>query len=241
MKLNFSLSAILIATIGMPAMAAGPVFFFSATTPYLSTADIPLGFYDGGGPVLLDNLEDGSLHPSLTGSDGSVISNTLGGVRDSVDDDDGLIDGTCGPQTPGRCASWFNGAGNVGATFTFAGNGALPTAFGLVWTDGFGVISFSAVAADGQSLGTFTASGFADGGIGGDTAEDRFFGVHFAGGIRSITISNTSGGIEVDHIQYGQMAPVPEPGSYALMAAGLGVLGFLARRRKPEGARAAVA
>ena len=58
--------------------------------------------------------------------------------------------------------------------------------------------------------------------------EDRFFGVQFAGGIRSITISNSAGGIEVDHIQYGAMAPVPEPGSWALMAAGLGLL---ARRR----------
>ena len=53
-----------------------------------------------------------------------------------------------------------------------------------------------------------------------------------AGGIRSIFISNSAGGIEVDHIQYGDMfVPVPEPETWVLLAAGLATLGFAARRK----------
>lgn len=37
---------------------------------------------------------------------------------------------------------------------------------------------------------------------------------------------------EVKQIDFSYAAPVPEPESYALMLAGLGVLGFIARRRK---------
>ena len=35
-------------------------------------------------------------------------------------------------------------------------------------------------------------------------------------------------------IDIGTVTPVPEPETYALMLAGIGVLGFLARRRKGE-------
>jgi hypothetical protein len=38
-----------------------------------------------------------------------------------------------------------------------------------------------------------------------------------------------------------QMAPVPEPSTYALMVAGLGVVGFMARRRKGSGSTLSVA
>jgi len=103
-----------------------------------------------------------------------------------------------------------------------------------VWTDGGCTITFSAVGAvgaDGQSLGSFTASGFADGGISGTTGEDHYFGVQFAGGLRSISISNNGGGVGVDHIQYGQMAAVvPEPGTWALMLGGMGA--WLASRKR---------
>ncbi|MFY8042929.1 MAG: PEP-CTERM sorting domain-containing protein [Rhodoferax sp.] len=211
---------------------------FFGPTAYRSAADIPVGFYGSGGPLLLENFENGSLHASLQGSGGSIINNSFQGFRDSVDSDDGVIDGTCGSQTAGRCASWFNEAGNSGATFSYVAAGALPTAFGLVWTDGFGSITFSALGASGQSLGSFSFTGIPDGVVNATTAEDRFFGMQFAEGIRSISISNTSGGIEVDHVQYGQMGQVvtavPEPETYAMFLAGLGLMGTIARRRRNQ-------
>jgi hypothetical protein len=211
------------------AQAATPVFF--GPTAYLSAADVPAGFYAGGVPALLETLEDGSLHASLAGSGGVLLDVGYGGARDAVDADDGVIDGHCGPQTPGRCVSWFNGDGGSGVTFTYQGAGPLPTAFGLVWTDGGGTISFSAVGAHGQSLGSISASDIADKSFGATTGEDRFFGVQFDGGIRSISIRNSSGGIEVDHIQYGVAAAVPEPGSWALMLAGALAVGLRLNRR----------
>ncbi|MEK8053196.1 PEP-CTERM sorting domain-containing protein [Ideonella sp. DXS22W] len=231
---GFRSPALLTAALAMAAatsaQAAAPVFF--GPTAYLSAADVPAGFYAGGVATLLETLEDRSLDASLAASRGLLLDVGFAGARDAVDADDGVIDGTCGPQTAGRCVSWFDGAGSFGLTFTYQGAGPLPTAFGLVWTDGGGTITFSAVGADGQSLGSISATGIADNSFGATTGEDRFFGVQFDGGIRSIRIANSSGGIEVDHIQYGTAAAVPEPGSWALMLGG-GLL--LARRLARRG------
>lgn len=215
-----------VAVVAQPASAAA-TFFFSNTS-YLSAADIPVGFYLGGAPTLLDTLEDGSLDASLLASTGSVIGpGQFNGARDSVDGDDGAIDGS---GLAGR--SWFSGSGSVGVTFTFTG-AVLPTAFGVVWTDGSVSVTFSARDGDGNVLGSITESGFADGGFGGTTGEDRFFGVTSAGGIKSIFISNAAGGIEVDHLQYGEMVPatvVPLPAAgWLMLTAGAALM---TRRRR---------
>jgi hypothetical protein len=165
---------------------------------YTSSANIPAGLYSGG-PTVLENFEDGLLHASIVVSAGVIQG--PGGLTDSVDGDDGAIDGS---GTNGR--SWF-GNGPTGLRFTFP---AGTTAAGIVWTDGAGTQSFSAFGPGGVLLGTIGPFNFDDNSFFGTTAEDRFFGVSDLGGIESIFISNTEGGIEVDHVQYG-FAPVTTP------------------------------
>ena len=233
---------LLAACAALPAAAAttqllpSGAVFWAGDSAYLSAADVPAGFFAGGAPAFLDTLEDGSLDGGLTTSDASVIIGpAFVGTRDSVDADDGRIDGSCGPQTSASgCGSLFNGNGGR-LTVTFQGAGA-PTAFGLVWTDGATAINVtvSATAADGSSLGSVTYGGIGDGSNAATTAEDRFFGVQFAGGVKSLTVVNSGGGIEVDHLQYGVMAAVPEPGTWALMAIGMLALGPLAGRRRGD-------
>ena len=179
---------------GVPTAFLGP-------TPYLSRADSPFLADINAGLVHLDDFECGFLNvPGVTPSDGSVIPPGFEGFIDSVDADDGAIDGS---GLGGH--SLFTGNGATGITFTFNQTtlGAFPTQVGIVWTDGGGTATFEAFDAMGASLGTIGPVAIGDASNSGETAEDRFFGVTFAGGISAIKISNTGGGLEVDHLQYG--------------------------------------
>ena len=169
---------------------------FVGPSPYLSQSDsrfVPTGTFH------LDDFEDNALNtPGVTPSSGSVIAPNT--ITDSVDADDGAIDGS------GKAGhSFFSSPGASGIRFTFDAGvlGSLPTAAGIVWTDGTGEILFEAFDALGTSLGTLGPELIASDTITGETDEDRFFGVYEAGGISAILISNTTGGIEVDHLQYG--------------------------------------
>lgn len=202
--------------------ASAAVFF--GPTAYLSSGDVPAGFYAGGSPTFLEDFEDGSLDGGITASAGSIIG--PGGLTDSVDADDGVIDGS-GSQGH----SFFFGSGGTGITFTFS---TPVTAAGVVWTDGAGVTSFEAFDALGASLGTIGPVAISDGSITGTTGEDSFFGIQDPGGIGSIRIANASGGIEVDHVQYGAapLGVVPLPATLPLFLTGLAGLTLLGRRRR---------
>ena len=182
----------------------------------------------------LETFEDASFNtPGASASAGGVGSVVFGKPdHDSVDADDGAIDGSgLGGDT------YFFVTGTTGITFSFNAGvlGALPTNVGIVWTDGLNSINFEAFDAGGASLGTL-AGNHADGSVVGQTAEDRFYGATYAGGISAIHISNSGGaiggGIEVDHLQYGLIAQIPEPATLAIFGLGLAGLGFLRRRRK---------
>lgn len=179
---------------------------FLGPTPYLSSSDSPFSASITAGTTFLETFESGALTtPGVTITGGSVIGPSS--ITDSVDADDGTIDGS------GTGGHTVFGSGLPGITFTFdaVALGHLPTQVGIVWTDGAGTTLFEAFGPGGVPLGSIGPVAIADGSISGETAEDRFFGVIDAGGISSIRISNTAGGIEVDHLQYGVFGQAPPP------------------------------
>ena len=97
------------------------------------------------------------------------------------------------------------------------------------------LIHFSAIDANGNSLGRIDDNTCCDFNMGdGNPANYRLFYAIDPVGIKSITISNDSGGIEVDHLQYGLLASaaVPEPGSLLFVGLALCAIGY--RLRRPD-------
>jgi hypothetical protein len=183
--------------VGIPPAFAGGGATPLGPTAYLSAADSP--FPLGTGTFCLEDFEGAGFDvPGVTGN-ASVIG--ASGITDSVDGDDGSIDGS---GTGGQ--SYFSGDGAGGITFTFDPQAplGLPTSAGAVWTDGgLGVdVTFESFDQNGASLGTIVAPAVADGDNSGGTAEDRFFGIMNPGGISAIKLSSPGGGIEVDHLQF---------------------------------------
>ncbi len=196
---------------------------FTAATPYLQAGDNPLS-----GPYAwryLETFEDGQLNTTgLSASAGTV--NLPGQATDSVDGDDGAIDGL---GQAGR--SWYSGqtVNLIRFSFSAPALGSLPTQVGLAFTDvgqrndggasGFDTASIEVFDAGGTSQGVLSFA-FGDGSVLGGTAEDRFVGASFAGGIGSVVVGFAhSVDWEVDHIFYA--SDVPEPAPAVLLAAGL--------------------
>ena len=133
---------------------------------------------------------------------------------DSVDADDGLIDGD-GTAGYGWGFGPFTGAQQPSsATFEFDLDtlSSLPTHAGVVWTDlgfntsgsyGFGTVSFEVFDAEGNLFGTNGPFSLGDGSATGGTDEDRFFGAFNPAGISRIVLSVNSTDWQFDHLQYG--------------------------------------
>ena len=177
---------------------------FVGPTSYLSKADSPFSLTGLGVTFFLEDFEDHLFNTSGASASAGGVASVIWGstLHDSVDADDGTIDGS---GLLGDDFFYSNGATGIRFTFDARVLGSLPTAAGIVWTDGGGTTTFEAFDANGVSLGTTGPVSIADGSSNGTTAEDRFFGVINQSGISAIKISNTSGGIEVDHLQYGQL------------------------------------
>ena len=166
----------------------------------------------------LEDFEDGALNtPGVTIQEFST-TNINTAYSDSVDGDDGVIDGFATGQT----RSLFSNFTTSSFTFVFSAlelNGVLPTHAGIVWTDigrnngGTPFASdlinnttFEAFDALGNSLGLFGPFSFGDSSISRTTDEDRFIGVINLDGISAIKISMPGkNNWEVDHLQYGTL------------------------------------
>jgi RHS repeat-associated protein len=184
----------------------GPAFF--GPTPYVSFDQSPfrnlsLDYFH------LETTEDGAVNvPGVTLEPIAGISSVrIGpGFNDSVDADDGAIDGS---GLAGQAVANFITGSPTDITFTFdaAALGGLPNYAGLVWTDASpgATIMFEAFGPTGASLGVVGPfTGLQDGSFTGQTGEDRFFGIVHVGGISRIRVSASFNLIEADHLQYGR-------------------------------------
>lgn len=215
---GFCLWSAACAAIGLPRLSS------AATTPYgplpyLQASDSPFAATDfSGGYFHREDFEDHALNtPGVSGLPGGPTSVVYGpGIHDSVDGDDGSIDGS---GLNGD--SWFCPTCPITFTFDASALGSLPTHAGMVWTDGVNTISFEAFDELGNSLGINGPNTHADVSNNGETAEDRFYGVYHSSGISAIKlIPNGGGGIELDHVQYGRAAGpgVPNTSGWSLIA-----------------------
>ena len=200
--------AVLVLSIVLPGAAPAAEFF--GPTPYTSAADTPAGFASG--TMAIEDFEDASIDPRFTVT-GSIQLIGPGGLTDSVDADDGTVDGS---GTNGR--SLFGNAMRIDFTAPF------PTAAAMVWTDGSNVTqTFEAFGSDGQSLGVVGPVALGDASVQGTTGEDRFFGVREPDGISAIRFLDNNL-TEIDHVQFSAGAFV-EPAILATADDGdLGVL-----------------
>ena len=108
-------------------------------------------------------------------------------------------------EVAGTCNALFAG-GTISFTFDAAVLGALPTHAGVAWTDGDTGCSatFEAYDAADALIGMKTMANAGDVSVTGTVAEDRFFSVVHAAGVKRIVMKSSAGGVEVDHLQYGR-------------------------------------
>lgn len=193
----------------------GPLPYWAFNNPSAGSAISPFS------PVRftyfhLEDFEDGALNtPGVTVRE-FATTNITTAFSDSVDGDDGVIDG----QARGNSSSLFSNLRTSSFTFNFSANalgGQLPTHAGIVWTDigrnGGGTplsgdllnnTLFEAFGPSGESLGVIGPFSLGDESISRTTSEDRFFGVVNQNGISSIRLSMPGkNNWEVDHLQYG--------------------------------------
>lgn len=177
--------------------------------PYLCSNDSPfVGMDFSQGYFHFEDFEDHLFNaPGVTFNGGRLSSSFGVSLIDSVDCDDGSVN-NCG-----RGDAWWNN-GNPGHIIDFDRTvlGNWPNHVGLVWTDGAGTITFIAFDQDLSEIGRLTGN-HADANFNCGTAEDRFYGAIYGDGvttgIRRIILRNTSGGIEMDHLQYGYVPACP--------------------------------
>lgn len=229
-RLRLVLSGGIVSALATGALG-GPV----GPSGYLSFSDSPyanLGLQN----FHLETFEDGL--PTEPGLDLSIQGvRPPSAITDSVDGDDGIIDGD------GRGGFSYHSRYGIDMDINFDRDELLgwPTHVGLAITDvgwdpvgpsnppvAVGLVRLTAIAANGTTTLGFIEVPFGDGSVLGGTSEDIFLGWTDVGGISRIRINvenRTNRDFEVDHIQYN-----PTPGTALVLLAG-GV--SASRRRRP--------
>ena len=92
-------------------------------------------------------------------------------------------------------------------------------------------VDYWAISGNGVTVNWFDSAHLLLGTVSLPTAGVDVFGtMTFGGGVKSVEWSGNGGFAQISTMTFA--GAVPEPETYALMLAGLGVVGFMARRRK---------
>jgi len=202
---------------------------FYGPAPYLSQADSPFNLSGLGTTFFLEDFEDGLINtPGLSVFNAEIL--LPGEFTDSVDLDDGMIDGSgSAGYSLIHAGPFINRPVFVRImSFNFDKDdlGFLPTAFGFVWTDGAShsaEVGIRTWNVDGEivihSFLPELVNGIGDDDFDGGTTEDRFFGIRRDDGIMLADVVSVSEDsslpFEIDHVQYGLF--IPEPTMLALV------------------------
>jgi hypothetical protein len=201
---------------------------FLPPSPYFSLADSPLVDMNDG-TFIFEDFEDGSLDlpVGVVGYPGLIMEPSP--FTDSVDGDDGIVDGSGSEGKSYRPALISVGFTNPPTyttiyqlNFTSTEPSGLPTAVGLVITDGLPDSRITVTARDRNGVNTFVHYSDInfDMNSSGSTFEDRFVGVTNALGMREVAFAHHWMGfphearVEIDHLQF--VIPEPEFGSISL-------------------------
>lgn len=238
--------SVLISGYGCGCLTAANAATLFGPSLYFEAQDSP--FYGGivdntGEGIFLENFEDGELNtprvfepdnvPIIGATVRTFISNPIQGRVNSVDGDDGMIDGqtfagdtwtTLDPRTNGI-------SGRMEFEFAPDEHGNLPRYVGIVITEALDVdvdVEVSWRDSEGRTLfndGEFDPKSWS---FPGASLADRhrFVGLFHSEGIERIQLDNVE---QVDHLQYG--FSIPEPSSaMMLLVCALSVFGFRKRR-----------
>lgn len=91
---------------------------------------------------------------------------------------------------------------------------------------GYGAVFATAYGATGNVLASTTDSDNKIYGVSGPVLQFNIAGIH------SVVISSDNGTVGFDNLQYGVLTAVPEPETYAMLLAGLSLIGAAVKRRK---------
>lgn len=213
-KIAASVAALALGTVSAIASASTFVDTVNNTSQESSVVNVDFGTTTAGSAALGDVVfSDGFA----TFTDGALYISNSGSVTESPDG------GTGSFWSVGTSPAAQTGPG----TLTFASGVAYV---GFLWgsPDLYNTVTFWS---NGTQLASFTGASSGTTAYGQDVS--TYFNFYADGSdlVTSVTFASSNNAFETDNFAYTVTA-VPEPESYAMMLAGLGLMGFIARRRK---------